>query len=392
MKRCVLGLAAASLVFTGAALAQGDYAAAYKAYTEAQAAGDAEATRRHAEAAWRAGREALPPGETLALLAQNYVWEVLWTDPAGALAPAAQALSLAEQGYGLGNMSLEELRFAAAYPEVMAAPDRQGAERLAALLDEDRATGRALTPFQIAAHDVTFRLAFGEARHGLAYDLQTKLVRELQAAETDGDLAALIARRQVFRAAALLAAGRRIDSDIGPRNDGSRVWPLPARIADAHVLIDDALDAIPPARTLAEVTPLGADAWTWHAVARSLADARGVDLNREHSFDGLASKADSPPLVQRVDAQGAPMTCELSWKQRRMDYPPDLDRAHIGAVVIGYHVAPDGQVTDARILSEVPSRRFGAHVLGRVQRWEADAAGTPDACLRDHTTQVLFTF
>ena len=75
MRRFML-MGAAALALFGAASAQ-DYEASYKAFVAAREAGDAAAARTHAVAAWAAARGTLAPGETLALLAQNALIEMM---------------------------------------------------------------------------------------------------------------------------------------------------------------------------------------------------------------------------------------------------------------------------------------------------------------------------
>ena len=99
MVRRWIAATVAALAVTGPALA--DWKASYRAYAEAMEAGDAEAARRHAEAAWRQSRDALPAGENRALLAQNYGDLVLFSDPESAALAWGDAAALAAEGFGL---------------------------------------------------------------------------------------------------------------------------------------------------------------------------------------------------------------------------------------------------------------------------------------------------
>ena len=383
MALALMGVPSSAL---GGAVRADDYKASYKAYVAAQEAGDAEAVRRHAVAAWSAARDTLEPGETLAILAQNALIETIWHDAEMAMPIAAQALALGEAGHGLSNMTLEELRVADAYLRAEASGTEADARALAEALARDRATGRALTPFAVAAHDAAFLLAMAAEQHGLAYDLMTPLVHELRAAGTP--LGEAIAARDLLRAMAILTAGRRIDSALGREGRGGG-WSRRERVLDAHVLIDHARLAFPAAPTLAEARQPAIDAHVWHGVVRSLAGGLKLNLERVHRFDSLdANPDDSVPLIDRPGIDDR--DCSVEWTRQRMTYPK-LDDLYLGGVLVGYDLTPDGAVTNARVVGEVPSGRFGPHVLEQVQLWRADVGDVPAPCLRDHSAMIIFT-
>lgn len=385
--RRVLLAAAAALALCGAAGAQDaqDYKASYQAFVAARAAGDADAARAHAVAAWEAGRTALPPGETLALLTQNALLEVLWDDAAAAAPMAAEALALGRAGHGLTNMTLTELDIAQARTAASADGSKAAVAALAAALAADRATGRAPNPFAVTAHDQAFVLAMGVGAHGLAYDLMTPLVAELRGADAPAEA---VASRELFRAIALLVAGRRIDSALGRDGAGGR-WSQRERIEDAHVLIDHAMLAFPPVKTVAELEASAIDAHVWHGVVTSLASPFDVNLREEHRFDGLAANpGGDDALLDRPE--GYAESCEMPWTNRRITYPRLRD-FYVGGVLIGYDLSAEGRVENARVLGEVPSGRFGPHVLRQVEKWKADVDGLPASCLRDHVARIIFT-
>ena len=99
-------------------------------------------------------------------------------------------------------------------------------------------------------------------------------------------------------------------------------------------------------------------------------------------------------IRDRRGPDGEEIDCgaEIDWEKRRLRYPKAATRRGLnGGVLIGYDLAADGSVTNARVLAEVPADEFGPTLLQQVEGWRADPASVPDACRTDVMTTAIFT-
>lgn len=392
IKAMAAGLLAGAALWAGAgAQERPEHLTAYKAYTDAKAAGDAEAARARSEAAWRAAERDVGDAEVTAILAQNHLLEVLWTEPEAAAAPAARALALGRAGMGLGNMTSTELAVADAYARAAAQPRKRDLRAaLYAALAADRASGRGVSAFTVqASRAATFRAS--EARDWEdAYAEATALARELEAMDADPGLSGFA---HVQRVAAMLSQRRRWARPEAPEaGSGARFAPSSRwvdRVRDARVVMDHAATAFPAAATIDDVDPVDGAVHAWHGVIQSLLISNGIDMPEDWTFEGRGMLEDVG-VVSRAD--GEPPECEIAWTDRKVRYPAAAGRGgYIGGVMLGYHLDPDGTVTGARILGEVPTEKFGPDILRQMEKWRADTAGLPPECLRDQVVKVQFT-
>ena len=391
MRRTTLAAcAAAALVTGGAAQERPAHLTAYKAYTEAREANDAEAARAHAEAAWRAGEAELGTHETTAILAQNYLLEVIWADPEAAREAAARALALGREGLGLTNLTLAELEVADAYAAAAADPkDRDARGRLYAALAAEGESGAASMDLAVRAARQGAYIASDAGEHEAAYAIATRAARRLEGAE--GIPVNVVGVAQLQRIAAMLSEDGRWRPEGEAGKGPSLRWER--RVRDAHVLADATVGLFPPQDGLDAIDPILALAYAWRGIIGSIEHAYDIRGPEGWTFDGRGAASEGTgPLVARTGADGEPLACQVEWTSRDMTYPAAARRkGYLGGVLLGYHLTDEGAVRDARVLAEVPAERFGETVLEQVEDWRAVTEGVDPACLRDLTVSVNFT-
>ncbi|MBB4658887.1 energy transducer TonB [Parvularcula dongshanensis] len=386
-----LAVLLAAFALSGAAAQDRRHLEEYKAYLAAQQAGDAAATTRYAEAAWRAAETELGGHETTALLAQNYLWEVLLRDPEEAEEAAARALALGEQGLGLGNFTLTELRLADAFAKnVHHLRRRSNREALLAAI-ETYPPQEALTSVLVSVYDQSIVRAYVADEYGLAYDAATLFERRL--AEEPGVSDSRQASILTNRAAALIASRRsRFDSKYYSRTDAKSSAGYEERLADAQILLDAAAALFPKTKRLDEMDPNQHLTRAWNGVAVAIGRSMDYEVPEDWAFEGHRGRFSWDSLMTREGADGAEILCEVSWTKRDMHYPAAAMRdGYIGAVLVGYHLDTDGHVIEPRVLAEIPQEIFSQTILKEMKDWEADAGNLDPACLRDHLTSFNFT-
>ena len=380
--------AAALAASLATASAQDGYEDHYRAYEAAAQAGDKEAKLTSGEAAWRAAEAELGASETTAILAQNHLYDAMFAgeDSAkGAGEVAARALALGEQGLGLGNMTLTELRAARAYVHAAQKPrDDDRRDALLAALLADRETGRALNPMAIGLYRAGSVLAYSAKDYTLAYDYAAALTDEVRAVPEAPDT--LLAEALIDEAAVLMT-GRKA---LPPSTLGSRLRPRRTRyveqLADAGVLLAEAVALGGKHTTLEAFGETHARAHAWQAVNDALILSEDAKVPEDHAYQGR--RVSDFAAEEAHDA--AFEACGVEWAKREVRYPRMGREMYRGAVFVGYHIAPDGRVEGARVLAEVPSGKFGPAVLEAMEDWRAKTEGKPEACLRDQTVMMKF--
>lgn len=367
--------------------AQDSYKDHYRAYEAATQAGDADAKLTSGEAAWRAAEAELGAVETTAILAQNHLYDLMFTGedgPKRAEEVAGRALELGEQGLGLGNMTLNELRAAQAYTHAAQKPrsdDRR--EALLAALLADRETGRMLNTMAIGLYRGGTILAYAAEDYTGAYDYVAALTDEIRALPEAPD--ELLAGALIDEASVLMS-GRKA---LPPSTLGSRLRPRRSRyieqLADAAVLLAEAVALGGEHTTLEAFGNTHARAHAWLAVNDALIQSEDARLPEDHVYQGRRM-ADFAP--ENEDEKVA--ACGVEWAKREMRYPRMGSKMYRGAVIAGYHIAPNGRVEGGRILAEVPSGKFGPAILEAMEDWRAETDGQPERCLRDQTVTIKF--
>ena len=387
MKTLMAG--AAALALLGTVAAQDGYEDHYRAHQAATAQGDRDAMLTAGEAAWRAAEAELGEVETTAILAQNHLYDRLFADPEGAAEVAARALALGEAGLGLANMSLTELRAANAYVAASQKPKKDDLrDALLGAILADKATGRPLNPLAIGLYRTGSVLAIKDGDYTGAYDFVGGLTDEVRAAEGAPDQ--LLAGALVDEAAVLMMQPK----PLPPGSFGSRIrsrrTKYEEQLSDAAILLAEAVSLFPEHGPIESFDPAHARAHAWGAVNGALLSSAKLSIDADHAYQGRTLDDFAPELAQADGDENGGPDCVVAWEDRKMRYPR-LDRKwYNGAVYVGYHIGEDGRVEGARVLSEVPTGRFGPAVLEEMQGWKADTSGLAPACLGDKTTVFKF--
>ena len=375
---CVVGLL---LVSPAAA----DYRAAYRAYTAAMEAGDYAAAEREAENAWRLAETELGDNPNTAVLAVNYAQLVAESAPAKAAEAYERALALAEKG--VSDLDPDDLKLRARLARFYAAPAGKGeaeAEALAAALAAYRAAGGP--PSHESAH-ASLRLATDAAAKGGD--------RNLEKAASLADAAAADARAldradtRLLREALTIAGVARTARRERKAED----------IAEAVLLLDEAISLYPPQRAIDAFDPELGYVLAWRAavgaVANSLGGAPRVSTgtripegeNLKLALEQAARR--SPYSDSGVKwAQPHPETCEINWEKREpAEYPRiKLRSGDIGSAVIGYDLEGT-RVVRAVILGEVGD--FGEASRKAALAWTLAEPVAPE-CARNLITNFAF--
>ncbi|MEM0929505.1 MAG: hypothetical protein AAGI89_09460 [Pseudomonadota bacterium] len=356
--------------------AQADWVTSYQNYQAAVQAGDPDAAMRHAKEAWLQSQVALPPSENRALLAQNYGTQIVLKDPRAAVPALQDAVDLAEQGFGLSNLSLTSAFFQLETAEALSKRNRRSInEALEAM--EALSTAEKLAPDNSV---LSLRLSA----------LLTERDRAAEASEMLGGLKALLhadetssfrtlASAEILRAQAVLA-------DKPSILDHARHEAFGERLIEPFVGVHRALLRAEPADAIAEINPAAADLWTWGLVLNGFfvsyeTDAGDEARRRARAYGRLDSLL--------AGKEGCP---EIEWKRRNVEYDPKGrgDGAWVGAILVGGRLKRDGRMDDVRIISASPDDLFDIGVLRDAGRWRANVEGLPDACFEDRFTAINF--
>lgn len=356
----------------------------FKAYSDALAAGDENAAATHAEAAWRAAEEELGDHETTAILAENVVFEVIWTDPDTARPAAARALALRQAGHAGGSLTPAEIEVADAYLSAIEKPrSKERRARLEAAIAADRATGRDLGAFAVQTSQNGALVLAQAGDHERAYLVATGLAGEL--ARMEGAPPALLAVADLQRLVSMIAEGKWRAGLGGNRATIRPDWE--DRLRDARVLVEHAAGRFEPQAGIEAVDPNLAAAHAWRSVILALQATHHIDMPEGWTFEG-AGLPERGPLIAGQMPVGA---CPIAWTKRKLTYPAGAQRrGFVGGVLLGYHLTEDGRVEGARILGEVPADRFGDKILAQVEKWRANTDGLDPRCMKDQVVSVQF--
>ncbi|MCQ8186192.1 hypothetical protein [Parvularcula maris] len=339
-----------------------DWQESYLSYQQAMQEGDRDAAERHAREAWQGSREAMPPSENRALLAQNYAALAVLTDPQGSVEALDDAILLAEEGFGTGNFDRPTLSFIRAEVLSQLRPTKRRPMREAVkALDELSAKNRTLTvPLQLQLRLID---RLHEARLWPEVIEVAGSTSDLLG-EMDSTSPALAVQVEAFRTHAVLKT--QPESNVQESRFARNLEATRQR----YVQIGS---QIGPQPSIDEFDETLARVQAYLGLIRAFQASYGHPSG-ERAEDGIMSTA-------------AERSCagETTWEKRSMSFP----RSQYGtnaAVLIGYHIDEAGRVTEPRILGEVPmASPFGERVLQQISKWEADVDGLSEVCRRDRT-------
>lgn len=349
------------------------YLVEYREFRAALEAGDTELATVHGHLAWRAAEESLGDHRLTAILAYNYARLLAGGDPAGAVAVFARAVELQEAG--VGELDEQELDVQAAYAEFRADESTwRKARRLREALEAREAEGGS--PFGEHA-EMWLALAAAAIR-----DQRYRTAGE-SAARAESLLRSTAPERSRGLAQALLLGG------------AAKLAPLSRRIddvQDAHNAFVRARRLFEPQADLEDFDPLLGQIVAWDGAAGAALKA----LDREDYPDHEGADGDTVDAMPDLFAAGAYSSeqCdELEWREREPPRYPSgaLRRGTIGAVIVGFNLNDDLEITDATILAEVPQKAFGESALESMADWRLAASPVDDpACRRNLLTKFTF--
>lgn len=357
-----------------------DWQESYQRYTEARDAGDYEAARKHARLAWEESRTALPPGETRALLAQNYVGLVFTQDPSAAREPLRDAVEMGEQGFGEDNVPLSTLRFLLATAEAWEQQRSRGATQ-----EAYEAYG-ALLPSEVLMNDVVVarsllaRRLLTHGRNEEAASVAGRLSEDLQA--TDGSTA-FVVQAEAVRAVAI--GNTQPAFDTGMRSSKSRMTDV-----ELEAYLDRLEEGVRHLRKAQALFPIQESIRTFDP---GLAELYAYELYLFSLAYSYLDDLDAAAFQERV-GRGRPLIygprCpDINWIRNETNYPA-AERGSNGVVLYGYNINRKGEVEDLRILADVPGRRYGEHIMRYVSRWKADVGNLNEACRMNQLASHFF--
>lgn len=332
-----------SMTMIGTAFAQSsDPAAIYDAYLAAVEAGDYATASQQGEAAWRAAETEWGESGDTGLLAYTIGQLRVGTgDLAGAKGPAARALELAPLATGLYTEDEARLLVGASLATENPAQARQELEAALAGLD-----GAGVAP----RDDIV------SARLTLA---------QLQAAD-DPALAATTAAKAVEDSRAAGSANLR--SHLAT---AGRVQYLAGQFGPAAFSLRESLGYWEEQEPGVLPQPL-ADTLAWHTLATAALRQTPVDGAPAAPPAGPGGVG-GPGGFGGIGFTFVPRrNCDIEWEPIVTSLPePEGTQANLGASVIMYDITEEGTVTNARIVSAVPSRQYEQEILAGMQNWKA---------------------
>jgi hypothetical protein len=345
----------------------------YRAFREALAAGNGEAARSHAQAAWQAAETGLGDHRDTALLAYNYGRLIVFYDTVNSLVPLRRVNEL--QASGTADVSAVELRMYLDYAGFATGGFKQRqAKQLRKSLEAFEEDRGASSP---DAASIWLRLA--------AADIAAQQYRNALKSATRAEAAIVSALPDQPRelAEAILIAGI------------ARLVPHPRTIDDvqtAHNEFGRAHRLFPPQKDIETFDLLLAQILAWDGAATAALKSLGEQDYPRPEDDAIGESGPLPKMFEyQLDES---MDCaKVKWLERRSPQFPRsaLLSGSIGAVIVGFRLGDDLTVRDARVLAEVPSARFGESALRTMAQWRAkELPGDGPAC---HENLVMrFTF
>ncbi|NNU14955.1 hypothetical protein HK107_01285 [Parvularcula sp. ZS-1/3] len=374
-------IAAIFAVFLSAA-AHADWKDSYRGYADAIESGDEAAALAFARKAWLEAKEALPPSENRALLAQNYAGLAVIAEPEASLAPLDDALALAEAGFGLHGHELAALRFMKS--EVEAALDRRDRAKTRAAVDaylEVSIEGAVASPLIAQAFRLGQNLNIEERNADLA-DLGSRVSDVLFSLE--GVPPDILLSAEVLRAVGILGdkpviARLRQYRASRALND-RRFVTYVDRMELSWRRFNAIIGMFEPVETIEEVDTVASQAMAW----RSLINAF------QYSFEAARSAREGRSEYHRLTAWDPSCANAYRWQKRPVNFPREAYGSN-GAVLVGFHLNRRGLVVQPRVITEIPREQFSPSVLRDLDNWvaEVDPAAS-EQCLRDLIVPLQF--
>jgi TonB family protein len=369
MRACAAALVLVCAARAVAQEAPPQYLVAYRAYNAALEAGEHAAAVGHARSAWDAAEQELGDHRLTAILAFNYGRLVLFDDAEGAQVALQRARGLLEAG--IADLAPGETQLYARYADFAAdGPTWREADRLR----------EALLAFPLDAPNPDASLAPMWLRLA-TYDTAEERFHKAKESAVMAERAILAVNpgwKEALAQAILLQGIAHLVS-------------YPREVEDvqaAHNDIVRALKLFEPQDDIDSFDPLFAQVLAWTAAANAALHALGNEDYPDHEGTDLERREDLPVFRFRAGTD-----CPtLEWERVAPDYPRRaLREGYIGAALIGYRLAADGTVQDARVLAEVPRETFGETALEAVQQWRVKEMPEGDpACFRNLTTTIQF--
>ena len=343
-----------------------EYLLEFRAYRDALERGDAVAAAKHSYNAWQDSDNALGNHRLTAVLAYYHGLLVIFSDKPSARLALNRVAELQE--LAPDDVDVFELAVYRTYLDFAGDPGkRRTAAALRDALRDSMATGVPGSPvlaeiwLELGAAD----LAAG--RHGRAIECADSAERMLHDSEDYRSLATA----KLIRGAAILVEDA-IDLSAG---------------LAAHKEFESARSLFPRQMGIDSFDPVLAQVIAWDAAAGAARVSMGGGDYPPHEHDNANNHHSDTSVFDRgvyPDDCGA-----VEWAVRTPpEYPPGaLRKNFIGAVLVGFKIADDLTVEDARVLAEVPSERFSGAVLTAVQSWRARPLVNENAACREN--QIL---
>ena len=369
-----VALGAAFISTFSLGIAQAGWPDDYKAYAAAMQRGDTAAALPAAKAAWEGSRAALKPGENRALLAQNYGELLILTNPALGAEVWQDAVSLGEQGFGLGNYQLGEQKFFLAVSEVLESGGRdrkavKAADKALKALESPRPrkVQALLTAQMLLART---KVVLGD--RGRAQDISDALADDLRSMDPTplSLLAEVEVTRSMITANTVMRSHGKFVSE-GQRQSERRRYVK--RVREPALGVREALSRFSPVSSLDSIPGAYSKLSAWEMALVGLVEVNGDSADAQKMERELR---EIPAGILRFP-EGCPE--QVTWKKKELVIP-NVQGGYIGAMSIGFELNDSGRPENIRVLAEVPETRFTDRVLDDMKRWEADLSNLPPQC------------
>lgn len=349
-----------------------EYLLEFRAYRDALERGDVAAAAEHSYKAWQDAEDSFGNHRLTAVLAYNHGLLVIFSDKPSSRLALGRVAELQE--LAPNDVDAFELAVYRAYLDFVGDPGkRRAAGALRDTLRDSIATGVAGSPvlaeiwLELGAAD----LAAGRPRRAIECASSAETILRDSGIEDYRRLA----RAKLIRGAAIL-----VENPID----------LSAGLA-AHTEFQSARSLIPLQKGIDSFDPVLAQVIAWDTAAAAALVSMGGGDYPPHKHDDANDHHDGDRIFDR---DMRPDNCGgVEWAVRMPPvYPRDaLRKNFIGAVLVGFKIADDLTVEDAKILAEVPSERFAGAVLDAVRSWRARPLENDNPACRENQI-AKFTF
>ncbi len=372
---CCLGLAAPA-----------PHLLSFKQYKEALDAGDEETAAIHAERAWQQSIDDGADLQARALLAQNFLDLVILSDPERAAPAVEDALTLGEQGYGVENYGVEEVRLFSAYIALKAEPKkRKSRETLIDALEGMQAADLNDTALSISILIQSIDIFMSAEDMKKLRVLTGYLDRSLS--KNPSVSVKTLSYVRSIRVLSILSIRRK--STANPSNPNKR---FVGDLNDSAVLIENTLPLFEPVQSIDDVDPMHATIVTLNGIVESFAGSYSIELNPNHVFENMSRIITETTSLNDIIISGRPDHCDIEWRQDRVADFPERQYGGNGSILIGYHLNQDGDVYGERVLAQIPKKLFTDSALSDVSKWKAEPSSIDDeACRKNLIARLTYS-